>query len=194
VKIKGVRTSDFAPGKIGSRYRGQQLIVFGHYFGDGIADVRLTGKISGQAKTYSTQVEFPVVDERNPEIERLWAYAAIEDMMEEIHNFGEKADIKQAVTDIALEYGLVTDYTSMIVVREEVFDALGIKRTNKQRLETEHAARQARAGQPAASNRADTNSPMFNQPRANFGNGGGALNIWMLLLLLPVVLLRRFKS
>ena len=194
VKIDGVKTSDFAPGKIGSRYRGQQLTVFGHYFGDGIANVQLTGRLSGQTKTYSTQIEFPAIDERNPEIERLWAFAAIEDMMEEIHNFGEKADIRQAVTDIALEYGLVTDYTSMIVVREEVFDALGTKRSNKQRLDTEHAARQARAGQPAASNRADTNAPMFNQPRATFGSGGGALNIWMLLLLLPVVMLRRLKS
>ena len=194
VKIDGVKTSDFAPRKIGSRYRGQQLIVFGHYFGDGVAKVQLTGKLSGKAKTYSTQIEFPAIDERNPEIERLRAYAAIEDMMEEIHNFGEQGDIKQAVTDIALEYGLVTDYTSMLVVREEVFDALGIKRSNKKRLEAENAARRARAGQPAASNRADTNTAMFNQQRATFGSGGGTLSTWMLVILLPVLVLRRLRS
>ena len=55
----------------------------------------------------------------------------LEDMMEEIHDFGEEADIKQAVTDLAIEYSLVSDYTSMIVLRDEVFDAHGVKRSNK---------------------------------------------------------------
>jgi hypothetical protein len=41
-------------------------------------------------------------------------------------NFGEKADTNQAVTDTAMKYGLVTDYTSMLIVRDEMFDAYGI--------------------------------------------------------------------
>lgn len=192
LSIKGVKTADLTPETIGSVYRGQQLIVFGHYFGDGLADIRLSGKVSGVEKEYRTQIEFPAIDKRNPEIERLWAYASIEDMMEEINNFGEKADIKQAVTDIAMEYGLVTDYTSMVVMRDEMFDAYGIKRTNQQRLQVEHAAQQQRAQQKAVSHRVDKNKPMFKMPRASFG-GGGAMNIWMLMLLLPVLMLRKRK-
>lgn len=193
LSIKGVKTSDLTPEKIGSLYRGQQLIVFGHYFGDGLADIKLTAKVSGVEKEYRTQIEFPSVNKRNPEIERLWAYASIEDMMEDINNFGEKADIKQAVTDTAMEYGLVTDYTSMVVMREEMFDTYGIKRTNKQRLDIEHAAQNQRVSQKAVSHRVDKHQPMFKAPRANFGGGGGAMNVWMLLLLLPVLMLRRVK-
>jgi len=189
-----LKTANLTPTNIGSLYRGQQLIIFGHYFGDGVADIKLTGKISGVEKTYQTQISFPSMDVRNPEIERLWAYASIEDMMEEINNFGEKADIKQAVTDIALEYGLVSDYTSMVVMRDEMYDAYGIKRTNQQRLKTEHAAQQQRAQQPSVSHRVDKSQPMFKRSRPGFsGGGGGALNIWMLLLLLPVLMLRRNK-
>lgn len=195
LSIKGVKTSDLSPKVLGSLYHGQQLVVFGHYWGEGVADVRLSGKISGAKKEYRTQIEFPVSDTANPELERLWAFASIEDMMEEIHNFGEDADIKQAVTDMAIEYGLVTDYTSMLVVRDEVFDAMGIKRSNKQRLENEHLAQQARAAQAPVSNRVDRQQPMFSMPRSSHG-GGGAMDAWMLLLLVPLIMsaLKRRKN
>lgn len=194
LSIKGVKTSDLTPTTIGSLYRGQQLIVFGHYFSDGVADIKLSGKISGIEKEYQTQISFPSLDKRNPEIERLWAYASIETMMEEVNNFGEKADIKQAVTDIALEYGLVSDYTSMIVLRDEMYDTYGIKRTNQHRLKTEHAAQKKRAQQSTVSHRVDNNKPMFKLPRPSFGGGGGgAMNIWMLLMLFPILMLRKLK-
>lgn len=196
LSIKGVKTSDLTPVDIGSLYRGQQLVVLGHYWGDGMADIRLSGKISGVKKEYRTQIEFPESDTLNPELERLWAFASIEDMMQEIHNFGEDADIKQAVTDIAIEYGLVTDYTSMLVVRDEVFDSLGIKRTNKQRLEKEQVAQQARATQAPTTRRVDTQQPMFSQPRASHGGGGGgSMDLWMLLLAIPLaVSVRRRRN
>ncbi|VAW85918.1 Inter-alpha-trypsin inhibitor heavy chain H3 precursor [hydrothermal vent metagenome] len=190
LSISGVRTSDLTPKTIGSLYRGQQLVMFGHYWGDGIADVRLTGKISGQQKEYRTQVEFPSTDTANPELERLWAFATIEGMMEDIHNFGEDADVQQAVTDLAIEHGLVTDYTSMLVVRDELFESFGIKRNNRDRLNVEHAAQQARVQQVPVSHRVDTNQPMFTENRPSFSgksSGGGSIDPWMMLILLPVV-------
>ena len=190
LSINGVKTSDLSPENIGSLYRGQQLIIFGHYWGDGLADVRLTGKISGKKKEYSTQVEFPIMESANPELERLWAFASIEDMMEEIHDFGEEADIKQAVTDLAIEYSLVSDYTSMIVLRDEVFDANGIKRSNKERLEKEANAQQAHTQQKTVSHRVDNNQPMFNKSRASYSGGGGAFDLWTLLLLIPLMVLK----
>ncbi|MEJ2466441.1 MAG: VIT and VWA domain-containing protein [Candidatus Thiodiazotropha sp.] len=190
LEIDGVKTADITPQQIGSLYRGQQLVLFGHYWGDGMADVTLKGLISGQPKSYQTRFAFPAKATDNPEIERLWAYATIEDAMAEMADFGEKADLKQAVTDLGVEYGLVTDYTSMVVVRDEIFDQRGIKRTNQQRLAVEAAARQQRASQPAPSRRVDTQQPMYSSPRPHFGggsHGGGALDGWSLLLLLPLV-------
>jgi Ca-activated chloride channel homolog len=190
LEIDGVKTGDLTPEQIGSLYRGQQLVLFGHYWGDGMADVTLKGRISGQPKSYQTRFAFPAKATDNPEIERLWAYATIEDAMAEMADFGEKADLKQAITDLGVEYGLVTDYTSMVVMRDEIFDQRGIKRTNQQRLALEEAARQQRAGQPAPSRRVDTQQPMYSSPRPHFGgggHGGGALDGWSLLLLLPLV-------
>ena len=187
IKIGGVKIADLTPGKIGSLYRGQQLVVFGHYWGEGMASVRLTGRISGEDKTYQTRFAFPAVATENPEIERLWAYASVEEALQEINDFGEDADLKQAITDLGIEYGLVTDYTAMVVVRDEVFDAHGIKRSNRTRLATEELARQQRAQRPAVSRRVDAQQPMYSSSRASHSGGSGALDAWTLLFLLPLV-------
>jgi len=186
ISIDGIKTADLTPGQIGSLYRGQQLVVFGHYWGEGMADVRLSGRISGEEKTYQTRFAFPVVATENPEVERLWAYASVEEAMQELSDFGEDADLKQSVIDLGVEYGLVTDYTSMVVVRDEVFDAQGIKRSNQARRAAEEAAQAARAQRPAVSRRVDTQQPMYTSDRASH-NGSGALDVWTLLLLLPLV-------
>jgi Ca-activated chloride channel family protein len=75
---------------------------------------------------YSTRFAFLDVTKENPELERISAYASIDQMQQQMKDFGEEADTKQAITELALEHGLVTDYTSMVVVRNEVFEARGI--------------------------------------------------------------------
>ena len=171
VNIKGIKTADIQPQDITSLYRGQQLILFGHYWGSGTANITLSGKISGQNKQYHSQFKFPSRSDLHPEIERLWAFATIEDQMQAIRDFGEDADLKQSVTDLAIEYGLVTEYTSMLVLREEAFQARAIKRQNKKRIELEQKARQIKASQAVINHRVDQNKPMFNLSRPNYGGG-----------------------
>lgn len=184
VDISGVRVSDLTPEHIGSLYRGQQLILFGHYWGSGQSHVKIKGKISGDKKIYSTRFNFPEISHENPEIERLWAYATIEAIQDEAELLGEEADQKQAIVDIATEYGLVTDHTSMVVMREEAFVERGVERRNQQRVAVEHAAQQQRAAQAPVSRRADEQQPMFNQPRASHqSSGGGSLDLFVFLIM-----------
>ena len=186
LKIDGIKTSDLTPERIGSLYRGEQLVMLGHYYGDGQAKVSLTGKITGQQKQYQTEFQFPAVATENPEIERLWAYAAIESMTEEMENFGENADLKQAVTDLGVEYGLVTNYTSMLVVKDEIFNKLGIKRNNQNRLAIERDAQQKRASGTVSSNRVDTQKPMYQSSRPSY-SGSGALDLWSFALFITLI-------
>ena len=187
ISIDGVKTADITPGRIGSLYRGQQLVLFGHYWDEGVADVRLDGRISGEDVSYQTRFAFPALATDNPEVERLWAYASIREAQQLISDFGEDADLKQAIVDLAVEYGLVTDYTAMVVVREEIFDARGIERDNRDRLAVEDAARQQRAARSAMSRRVDNQQPMYSSNRpSHSGSGSGALDPWTVLLLLPI--------
>ncbi|MFT6332406.1 MAG: Ca-activated chloride channel family protein [Lentimonas sp.] len=198
IKIEGIKTANITPDNIGSVYKGQQLIIFGHYFGEGEAKVTFSGKISGQEKTYQTKFNFPKSSQRNPEIERLWAYSKIEELTNEMNNFGEDSDIKEAITDIALEYSLVSNYTSMVVVEEEVFKQLGIDRKNNKRLKKELSASQKRQDSKVHNARVDSHQAMFKTNRATLGSssGGGSFDIFMILILIPMLVLnqrRRIK-
>ena len=186
--IDGVRVKDLSLQQPGTLYRGQQLTVFGHYWNGGDADIEISGTIGGQKKTYRTRVSFPQLSDRHPELERLWAYGAIEHLQDKIDYLGKDADSKQAIVDIALEYSLVTDYTSMLVMREEAFAERGISRKNRDRVAREQAARQQRAQVPVRNNRADTNKPLYQNNRPSMGGGGGAWGLEMFLLL-PALLL-----
>jgi Ca-activated chloride channel family protein len=214
VEIDGVRSKDLVkPALSNTLYHGQQLTLLGHYYKPGEATIRLTGTIDGQKKSYTSQFSLPDVSTKHPELERLWAYSAIEELQAQLDYMGQDKDSEQAIIDTAIEYGLVTDYTSMIIVREEIFKSLTINRDNQARVNKEQQARKLRANQSiqAQQHRVDTQQPMFvdksagtpnqSQHRANVqpsrsGSGGGAVSPWLVILIaasIALVQLRRFK-
>ena len=197
LSIDGLKVADLTPEKIGSLYHGEQLQILGHYWGDREAKIRLSGKIAGNEVEYKTAFAMPIQSDLNPELERIWAYATIENLQARMDYFGADADTEDAITDLAVEYGLVTDYTSMIVVRDEVFAAEGIKRSNRDRVATERAAQEVRAQQAPQSRRADTAQPMYTKKRPSTGgggSGGGAAGLPMILVLSGLLALRRRKQ
>lgn len=191
--IDGIKAADVQPDVIGSVYRGEQLVVFGHYWGEGEADVKLKARVAGSPIAYHTRFTFPDQSVLNPELERLWAYRQIEHLQSQLDYFGADADVEDAIADLAVEYGLVTDFTSMLVVRDEVFDMLGIKRTNRDRVANERSVREQRAAQQPVSRRVDQQQPMFNKSRPSFGGGGGALGLEVLFLLGLALFGRRLR-
>jgi len=194
--IDGVNASEFSPDPISSLYRGQQLVIFGHYWNQGLSSVSLTGKVSGIERNYQSEFEFPAQSNLNPEIERLWAFSKIKQMTETLDTLGPDKDMEQAVVDLSIEHGIVTDYTSMLIVDENRYQELGIDRNNQLRLQTEQNAQANRQTQTASDNRADQNNPMFDSSRADVASsGGGSLNHWPLTgLALMLIALRFFRN
>ncbi|MDA2926457.1 VWA domain-containing protein [Acidobacteria bacterium AH-259-G07] len=174
LKISGVKVYDIG-NSLGKIYRGQQLVIFGRYDKGGKARVTLQGRLTGEDKTYSTTFQFPDVDTENPEIERLWALAQIEEL-EVSHSIGdmEVSEFESAVRDLGLTYQLVTDYTSMLVLTDESFAERGIERRNQARTAQEWQAQTMRAQQPARNWRVDQANPAFSSPAPSVG--GGALD------------------
>ncbi|BBB26177.1 VIT and vWA domain-containing protein [Amphritea japonica] len=194
LKIDGGRVTDLTPEQINSLYRGEQLTIAGHYHKPGPVQVTLTGKIGDQKRLYSTEVTLPESSLLHPELERIWAYSSIENMQAKMDYLGESSneDTQQAITDLAIQYDLVTNYTSMLIVRDEVFKQLNIDRNNQQRTDTENNARQQRLQQPVKTVRADNQKPMFNPSnnRATLGGGSGAIGHWVLLLIAALLLVQ----
>jgi len=188
LKIKGLKTRDLVPAQPTTVYRGEQMIMFGHYFGEEKADVILTAKISGEEKEYRTSFYFPKEATLNPEIERLWAYAQIREFKDQADYLGvSNSEYRSPIIDTAVEYGLVTDFTSMLVMTDEQFEKHGIERLNRDRRTKEQQAADKRKAQPIQSKRVDQNQPAFNSNRASY-SGGGSMGPFGFLMLLPLAI------
>jgi Ca-activated chloride channel family protein len=170
IRFDGERVTDLAPARVPNLYLGQQAVLFGHYNGEGPAELVMTARISGEEKTWRTPVQFPAVDRDCPELERLWALARIEDLMQDIR-LEERDSLKAAVRDLGVEYSLVTDYTSMLVVQEDVFESAGVDRRNAGRVQREREAQARTAAAPAPSRRVDNGSTFGNLPSPGLGTG-----------------------
>jgi len=169
-------TTGDTPQKI---YRGQQLVIFGRYEGAGQATVTLNAKLTGEDKTYTTVVDLPELETENPEIERLWALALIEQIeMNEAAGFLPAAESRDAIQHLGVAYQLVTDHTAMVVLDDATHARRGIARHNQQRVAIERTAQSVRTAQPARVARVDSTQPAFPSPAPHVSrpsSGGGAL-------------------
>lgn len=202
-KIKGVKTFDTSgtlPGKI---YRGQQLVMFGRYAGEGDAELILNARLTGEDKTYRTRFTFPKTDTANPEIERLWALDQVEQIELDAHRGNlPSGEASVAIRDLGVNYQLVTDETSMLVLADDVFKRHGIERRNRERILLERTAQSARTAAPLPVNhRVDKAKPFTPSRSHSFGGGGGggALSPWAVIavaafLLAGLMIIRRQGS
>lgn len=193
--VDGVKVFDKTDEVIGKIYRGQQLVIFGRYQKGGTANVTLKAKLTGKDETYRTTFEFPDVAAEHPELERMWALDRIEQaVMKEMAGALPPEEAEHFIRDTGVKYQLVTDYTSMVVLSDDVFEKRGIARNNKQRIEVERNAQTARATQAPVNRRVDNSAPMF-KGKSHGLKGGGAFDPWMALLaLLAAVAVWRAKS
>ena len=177
VKISGVNVSEITDDSFKKVYRGQQLVLFGKYDNGGNARVTLKANLTGEDKTYATDFAFPDIDTDNPELERLWALAMIE-KIEAQERIGAMpaTESENAIRDLGLEYQIVTDHTSMVVMSDSAFADRGIERRNQTRIAREQAARSQKAQQPAKNYTVDQKKPAFKFKTPTLGGGGGAID------------------
>jgi Ca-activated chloride channel family protein len=95
------------------------LLAFGRYSGHGAAAVKITGTLSGQNETFVTDVHFAEQDTSSAFIPRLWATRRVGYLLDEIRMHGESKELKDEVTRLAREHGIVTPYTAFLILEDE---------------------------------------------------------------------------
>jgi Ca-activated chloride channel family protein len=204
VKLSGDNVFDLTqiPSKV---HRGEQVVLFGRYHTPGPVALTVTARVTGEQKQYAAQFQLPARDDTTPELERLWAYARVH----ELEYQGDMQlmaadDVARLTAQLGLEYQLVTDQTSMIVVDQDTLARFGIDPDNRARAEGEADARMLRtAGTPvnqsvpagtalfpAAAPSAVPPTSGISNGSSDYGGGGGggATTPWDLLVLAGLVL------
>ncbi len=116
LRVDGVH--DVHPARLGDLFKGQQVSVVGRYTKPGACAVTLTGKLNGRDVSYTYDARFGDAPARDY-LPRLWAIRQVGFLLGEIRAHGERNELVEEVKRLGTRYGIVTPYTSFLVVEEE---------------------------------------------------------------------------
>jgi Ca-activated chloride channel homolog len=119
VKVSNVKVNKIHPRSFPDLYAGTSLTIFGRYTGDGDAAVTVEGMINGKSKKFTYPCAFVKNSTDNDYIPPLWASRRVGYLLDQMRLSGESAELKDEVVQLARQYGIITPYTSFLVLEDE---------------------------------------------------------------------------
>jgi Ca-activated chloride channel family protein len=120
----GLPVADVYPKRLPDLFSAKPLILTGRYTAGARGVVRLKGRLAGQVFTREIPVELPETQPQHDVLATLWARTRIDDLMSHdyagIQNGNPQTDVREAITQLGLEYRLMTRFTSFVAVEETV--------------------------------------------------------------------------
>ncbi|QRK12274.1 VWA domain-containing protein [Archangium violaceum] len=117
VRFEGVEASELAPAEPPQLVDGTPWSLFGRYTSPGSGKVVLKGMSGAETFSLSIPVSFPAESDR-PAVEKLWAAERIRSWQDAALVGRRAQSLKERIVQLALAHGLVTPYTSFVVVEE----------------------------------------------------------------------------
>lgn len=119
VDFGGLPVADVYPKRIGDLFSAKPVIVHGRYTAAGRGVIRLRGKTAGRETIREIPVDFPAADARHDVLATLWARTRIDDLTRQDYS-NSKPEIREQITSLGLEFGLMTQFTSFVAVEERI--------------------------------------------------------------------------
>ncbi|CAN5583508.1 hypothetical protein BH20ACI3_BH20ACI3_38130 [soil metagenome] len=120
----GLPVADVYPQRIPDLFGAKPVILTGRYTAAGTGVIRLKGKMSGRDFVRDIPVAFPESTVQHDVLAPLWARSRIDDLMGQDFNGMQqgtmRSDLKETITNLGLEYRLMTQFTSFVAVEEMI--------------------------------------------------------------------------
>jgi len=118
----GLPVADVYPQRIPDLFGAKPVILTGRYNAPGSGTIKLKGMMGGSEYTRDIQVALPETMALHDVLAPLWAHARIDSLMnqdyEGVQNGSLRIDLKNTITQIGLEFRLMTQFTSFVAVEE----------------------------------------------------------------------------
>jgi Ca-activated chloride channel family protein len=120
LKFSGsVRMEQLYPRELPDLYHGSTLTICGLYQGSGPAVIEISGQINGRAQRFTFNADFPARSLENDFLPSLWAARRVGFLLDQVRLHGENRELVDEVTRLARLYGIVTPYTSYLILEDE---------------------------------------------------------------------------
>lgn len=118
--MAGVETDLVYPRALPDVFRGSQVTLIGRYRNPIDMDfvrLQLGGKANAANKTFLyNNLRFPLREDANDFLPRLWATRRVGWLMEQVRSNGEQQELRDEIVDLGTRYGIVTPYTSYLAL------------------------------------------------------------------------------
>jgi Ca-activated chloride channel homolog len=123
VDWNGMQVSDVYPKTLPDLFSAKPVILTGRYGGNGKGVIRLKGKMSGRDFVREIPVDFSSTEQHDV-LATLWARNRVDDLMGQDMTGAQqgtmKDELKQAITQLGLDYRIMTQFTSFVAVEEMI--------------------------------------------------------------------------
>lgn len=107
------------PKDIPDMFSDSSLTLLGQYSGSGMVKVILEGKLRDSGRRFEYDAIFPGKNDGNDFIPALWAARRIGFLLDRIRLYGESKQYAEEIIRLARQHGIVTPYTSYLIVEDE---------------------------------------------------------------------------
>jgi Ca-activated chloride channel family protein len=118
--MAGVETDLVYPREMPDVFKGSQVTLIGRYRNAISMDyvrLKLDGRAGGGTRSYFyDNLRFPLREEANDYLPRLWATRRVGWLMEQVRTNGEQQELRDEIIDLGTRYGIVTPYTSYLAL------------------------------------------------------------------------------
>jgi Ca-activated chloride channel family protein len=152
----GLQVFDVEPKTLPNLYHGAPVRVYGRYVGAGTGKVGLRADVNGVELKMDAKLDFPANDPANPEIERMWAWKRVDQLLKLADRTESRDQVIPEIVKLGETYSIVTEYTSFLVLENDAeYQRWKIDRRNVLRTQRDRQAQQdVRAQLEAIRNRA----------------------------------------
>lgn len=113
----GLPVADVYPSRTQDLFSAKPVVVHGRFTGAAKGTIRLKGKQAGQEIVREIPVTFSDNEPAHDTLATLWARSRVDELTRQDYN-NAKPEIKETITNLGLEFRLLTQFTSFVAVEE----------------------------------------------------------------------------
>lgn len=124
----GMPVADVYPGKLTDLFSAKPVILHGRYKSATNGAIKLKGTLAGQPYERLINVNLPESNPANDSLATLWARSRVDELTSQQISEPIAAKSKSlidAITNLGLEFGIMTKYTSFVAIEERVANPTG---------------------------------------------------------------------
>ncbi|MCC6573764.1 MAG: hypothetical protein IT462_08230 [Planctomycetes bacterium] len=118
IDYNGLPMADVYPKKVNDLFAGQPIMLKGRFTGKASGTVYVNGRVGERKVRIPVPVNLPEKEERNACLAPIWARARIAELSGELVSKPNDKEIIAQITNLAVEFRLMSQYTSFVAVDE----------------------------------------------------------------------------